>query len=67
MNAFEQIVQLKELVKKLEEEKRELVEELNFKSEIEREAVRRYDKVSSELLMYYIKYGKIDKKGTKKK
>ena len=67
MNAFEQIVQLKELVKKLEEEKRELVEELNFKSEIEREAVRRYDKASSELLMYYIKYGKIDKKGTKKK
>jgi hypothetical protein len=67
MTAFEQIAQLKEQVNKLQKEKLELVEELNFKCEIEKEAVRRYDKVSSELLMYYIKYGKLDKKGKKKK
>ena len=67
MNILDQLAQLQEQVKKLKKEKRELEEELNFRKEIELEAVRRYTKVADELLMYYIHYGKLDFKERKRK
>lgn len=67
MNILDQIAQLQELVKKLRKENRELKEELNFKTEVEMEAVKRYGKVADELLVYYIEYGRIDFKERNKK
>lgn len=67
MNNFEQFAQLVEQNKKLKKEKRELATELNYIRAIEKEAVRRYNKVADELLLYYIHYGKIDVKEMKKK
>lgn len=67
MNTMEMVAQLQEQVKKLKKEKRELVQELNYRKEIEIEAVRRYGRVADELLMYYIHYGKLDFKEVKKK
>ena len=67
MNVLDQIAQLQELVKKLKKEVRELKEELNFKTEVEMEAVKRYGKVADELLVYYIEYGRIDFKERNKK
>lgn len=67
MNILDQLVQLQEQVKKLRKEKRELTEELNFRKEIEIEAVRRYTRVADELLLYYIKYGELKTKERKKK
>ena len=67
MDTLEQIAQLTELVKKLRKERRELRTELNRVRAIEKEAVKRYGKVSDELLLYYIHYGKIDIKEMKKK
>lgn len=67
MNNFEQFAQLVEQNKKLKKEKRELATELNYIRSIEKEAVRRYNKVADELLLYYIHYGKIDVKEMKKK
>lgn len=67
MNVLDQIAQLQELVKKLRKENRELKEELNFKTEVEMEAVKRYGKVADELLVYYIEYGRIDFKERNKK
>lgn len=66
MNTLEQLAQLQEQVKKLQKEKRELNHELAITKEIEMEAVRRYGRVADELLMYYIKYGKIELKERKK-
>lgn len=67
MNIKEQLAQLLEQNKKLKAEKRELVRELNYLREIEKEAVRRYGRVADELLLYYINYGRIDIKEIKKK
>lgn len=67
MNIQEQLAQLLEQNKKLKTEKRELVRELNYLREIEKEAVRRYGRVADELLLYYIHYGRIDIKEIKKK
>lgn len=67
MNVLDQIAQLQEQVKKLKKEKRELTAELNFRKEIEQEAVRRYSKVADELLIYYIHYGKLDFEERKRK
>jgi hypothetical protein len=67
MNTLDQIAQLQELVKKQRKEIRELKEELNFKKEVEMEAVKRYGKVADELLVYYIEYGRIDFKERNKK
>ena len=67
MDIMDQLSQLIEQNKKLKKEKRELVKELNFLRNIEKEAVRRYEKASEELLLYYIHYGKLDIKEAKKK
>jgi regulator of replication initiation timing len=67
MNIQEQLAQLLEQNKKLKTEKKELVRELNYLREIEKEAVRRYGRVADELLLYYIHYGRIDIKEIKKK
>lgn len=68
MDTLEQIAQLTEQVKKLRKERRELRSELNRLRLIEKEAVRRYGRVSDELLLYYIHYGRINmKEMTKKK
>lgn len=67
MNVLDQLAQLQALVKKQRKEIKELKEELNFKKEVEIEAVRRYGRVADELLMYYIHYGKLDFKEVKKK
>lgn len=67
MELIDQIAQLKEQVKKLKKEKRELSSELDYRKEIELEAVRRYTKVADELLLYYIKYGKLEERKKKKK
>lgn len=68
MNTLEQIAQLTEMVNTLKKERRELRTELNRIRAIELEAVKRYEKVSDELLLYYIHYGKIDlKEMTKRK
>lgn len=67
MNMLEQIAQLQEQLKKLRKEKRELKEELNFRKQVEIEAVKRYGKVADELLLYYIHYGKIDFEERKRK
>lgn len=66
MNVLDQIVQLQNQIKELKKEKRELKAELNFRKEIEKEAVRRYTKVADELLIYYIHYGKIKERKIKK-
>jgi regulator of replication initiation timing len=67
MNIQEQLAQLLEQNKKLKTEKKELVRELNYLREIEKEAVKRYGRVADELLLYYIHYGRIDIKEIKKK
>ena len=67
MNNLELIAQMTEQLKNLRKEKRELATELNYIRAIEKEAVRRYNKVADELLLYYIHYGKIDVKEMKKK
>lgn len=68
MDTLEQIAQLTKMVKDLKKERRELRAELNRIRAIEIEAVKRYGRVSDELLLYYIHYGRIDmKEMTKKK
>lgn len=67
MNLLDQIAKLQAELKKLRKEKLELKKELEYTKLIELEAVRRYDRVANELLLYYIKYGIIDNKERKKK
>lgn len=67
MTPLEQIAQLQTQVKQLKKEKKELVTELNFMKNIEKEAVRRYGRVADELLLYYIHYGKLEFEERKKK
>lgn len=68
MDTLEQIAQLTKMVKDLKKERRELRAELNRIRAIEIEAVKRYGRVSDELLLYYVHYGRIDmKEMTKKK
>jgi cell division protein FtsB len=66
MNALDQIAQLQKLVKKLRKENTELKQELNFRKQVEMEAVKRYGKVADELLVYYLEYGRIDFKERKR-
>ena len=67
MDTLEQIAKLTEQVKKLKKEKREAVTELNYIRAIEKEAVKRYERVADELLLYYIHYGRINVEEMKKK
>lgn len=46
----------------LEEEIKELKEQLKLAKQVEMEAVSRYRKVADELLMYYTNFGKEKKK-----
>lgn len=66
MNTLDQIAQLQKLVKKLRKENTELKQELNFRKQVEMEAVKRYGKVADELLVYYLEYGRIDFKERKR-
>ncbi len=60
MDLYDRLIQLQKYIEKIEQEKKELIKELEYVKSIEKEAVRRYNKVADELLLYYIHYGKID-------
>ena len=61
------ILEYERRIKGLYKEIRDLNHELKEAKKIELEAVRRYERVADELLLYYIKYGKLDIKERKKK
>lgn len=50
-------IDYKEEYKNLLIEYNKIKQELKFRKEIEKEAVRRYNRVANELLQWYIKYG----------
>lgn len=58
MDLFNQLTKLNVEISKLKEEKEELIKEVNYLKEINKESVHRYRKAADELLFYYARFGK---------